>query len=79
MQNEICSRFSLSEARLEQTSIRRATPTATCLDRQHLPAFVVAAGRTGGVRRRRAAALRALVQLRAMPAVGRFARAQAHL
>ena len=55
------------------------TPQFSRLDRQHLAALVISAGRTGGVRCDGAAALRAFVELRRLPAVRRLARAQAHL
>jgi hypothetical protein len=48
------------------------------LDCQHLAAFVVAAGWASCVRRKRAAALAAFVELSSVPAVGGFARAQPH-
>ena len=48
-------------------------------DRQDLPAFIITARWTGAVRRNCAAALRALVQLRPVPAVCGLARAQPHL
>ena len=48
-------------------------------DGQDLAAFVVTTGGANRVARNRAAALRTLAKLRAMPAVGRFARTQPHL
>jgi hypothetical protein len=48
-------------------------------DGQHLPAAVIPARGAGGVRRDAAAALGALAQLGGVEAVGRLARAQAHL
>jgi hypothetical protein len=49
------------------------------LERQHLSSAVVAARRAGDVRGNSAPALGAFVQMRSMPAVCRFARAQSHL
>src|ERR1700716_1527265 len=46
---------------------------------QHLPAFVIAAGRASRMRGDGSTALRALVQLRCLPAMRGLARAQAHL
>ena len=51
----------------------------TRFDRQDLAALVIAAGRAGGVRSDRAAALRAFIELRRLPAMRCLARAQAHL
>ena len=48
-------------------------------DGQNLTSLVVPAGGTSGMGSQRAAALRALVQFRRMPGVGRSARAQPHL
>ena len=56
-----------------------APSNSAALDRQHLSALVISAGRAGGVRRDRAAALRAFVELRRLPAMRRLARAQPHL
>src|SRR5450432_3705633 len=49
------------------------------VDRQYLAAFVISTGRAGGVRWNGAPALRALVELRRLPAMRRFASAQPHL
>jgi hypothetical protein len=54
-------------------------PSLGAFDREHLPPFVITAGRTGGVRLHGAAALRAFVELRRLPAMRRLPRAQAHL
>jgi hypothetical protein len=48
-------------------------------DGQNLAPFIITAGRANGVAADGAAALRALGQLRAMPAIGRFALSQSHL
>src|SRR3954452_22133294 len=48
-------------------------------NRQNLPAFVVAARGAGCMRRYRASALGAFVQLRGLPAMRGLARAQPHL
>jgi hypothetical protein len=48
-------------------------------DRQNLAAFIIAARGANSMTGHRAAALRAFAKLWSMPAVGRFARAQAHL
>ena len=50
-----------------------------CADAQHLPAFIIAARRTSCVRCDGAPALGTFIELRGLPAVRRFARAQAHL
>src|SRR5437867_170613 len=49
------------------------------LERQHLSPAVVTVGRASNVRGNGASTLGAFVQMRSMPAVGRFARAQSHL
>lgn len=56
-----------------------ADSTTSGADAQNLPAFVVTARRAGGMRCYRASTLRAFVQLRGLPAMRRFARAQPHL
>jgi len=53
--------------------------TSLALERQHLPPTVIPARRTRSVRRHGAAALRAFIQVRRMPAVRRPACPQAHL
>ena len=54
-------------------------PVTLRADAQDLATLVIAAGRAGGVRGDGAAALRALVQLRRLPAMRSLAGAQAHL
>jgi hypothetical protein len=56
-----------------------APTTLTSVNRQYLAALVITTGRAGGVRLDGAAALRALVKLRRLPAMRCFARAQPHL
>lgn len=55
-----------------------AVPALFSADGQYLAAFVVAAGRAGDMRRNGAATLRALAELRGLPAIGRPPRAQPH-
>jgi hypothetical protein len=50
----------------------------TCVYRQDLTTLIITARRAGGVPTHTGAALRALGKLRSMPAVRRFAGAQAH-
>jgi hypothetical protein len=70
---------SLREVWLEPMSptVRRLHLLA--FQRQDLAATVIAARWAGDVRRQAASALRAFVELRGMPAVCRFPRAQSHL
>ena len=81
-QNEIsrCSAM-LRRARRPQPKCddRAVALQLTGVDGEDLAAFVVAAGCAGGVRLDGAAALRAFVHLRRVPAIGRLARAQPHL
>jgi len=46
---------------------------------EHLPASIITAGWTNRMRRHGAAALRAFAELRRMPAIRGFTRAQSHL
>src|SRR2546423_2245009 len=56
-----------------------ARAPALSSDRQYLPAFIISAGGTSDVRWDGAAALRAFVEVRRLPAMRSLARAQAHL
>jgi hypothetical protein len=59
--------------------MERLNATLLSFHGQHLSAFVVTTRPARSVRRHSAATLRALIQVRRMPAVRRLARAQAHL
>ena len=50
-----------------------------CANAEHLPASIITAGWTNRMRTHRAAALRAFAELRRMPAIRGFTRAQSHL
>jgi len=60
-------------------SVVRDEGLSLAFDRQHLPAFIIAAGGANRVTCDRAAALWTLAKLGPMPAVRGSARAQAHL
>ena len=60
-------------------SVLRDAGLSLAFDRQHLSAFIIAAGGANRVTGNRAAALRTLAKLMSMPAVSSFARAQPHL
>src|SRR5437667_4407332 len=82
MQSENCSRFAVRSVAL--TVQHLASPTERRLqllafEGQYLSSAVVTARPTGDVRRDRTPALWTFVQLRRVPAVRRFACAQAHL
>jgi len=70
---------SLLEAWLEPTSPTGRRLQLLAFQRQDLAATVIAAGWAGDVRRHAAPALWAFVELRGVPAVCRFSRAQSHL
>jgi hypothetical protein len=70
---------SLREAWLEPTSPIARRLQLLAFQRQDLAATVIAAGWAGDVRRQAASALWAFVELRRVPAVCRFPRAQSHL
>src|SRR5713101_5400129 len=70
---------SLREAWLEPTSPTARRLQLLAFQRQDLAATVIAARWAGDVRRHAAPALWAFVELRGVPAVCRFPRAQSHL
>jgi len=70
---------SLREAWLEPTSPSGRRLQLLAFQRQDLAAAVIAARWTGDVRGHATPALRAFVELRSVPAVCRFPRAQSHL
>jgi len=70
---------SLREAWLEVTSSTGRRLPSLAFQRQDLTSAVIAARWTRDMRRQAASALRAFVELRRVPAICRFPRAQPHL